>query len=348
MFFAYTNERRCSPFTTRNLFPFLFFPSPPPRSFPRRVISRRSVLTRNLFFFFLPPPPPSLPFLLLFFFLFFFFLYPRTIEKPTTDAHCEHRPPFGFSPPPPLPPPSPPPFPSSLFLSRGLFGGRERTTGWPRREQEGKGEKKKRNPTSWPKLFSEIRRFFRASSEMIFARINPYGRHGNRSASALSTPDVQSLETRPPESSNGRGGGRGRREEGGARDSNSRFREHAAGHAAALLLSIPRFLESLYTIILRICNNLPLVSSRPPASIDGEVRTYSRIVVYETRPRSVPFFFFAPPPSPLSFLRIGVFSAYVNDNFLPTLVSPLLLSPFPFSSVIYIYIYVKFEIFKFD
>ena len=108
-----------------------------------------------------------------------------------------NRPPFGFS----LPPLPLPPF---LPLSRGLFG-RERSTGRPRREREGEREKR-RNPTSWPKLFSEIRRFFRASSEMIFARINPYGRHGNRSASALSTPDVQSLGSRPPESSNGRGG----------------------------------------------------------------------------------------------------------------------------------------------
>lgn len=32
------------------------------------------------------------------------------------------------------------------------------------------------------RLFSEIQRFFRASSEMIFTRINPYGLHGNRSA----------------------------------------------------------------------------------------------------------------------------------------------------------------------
>lgn len=158
---------------------------------------------------------------------------------------------------------------------------------------------------------------------MIFARINPYGRHGNRSASALSTPDVQSLETRPPESSNGRGGEE--EEKGGARNSNSRFREHA-GHAAALLLSIPRFLESLYTIILCIYNNLlhPLLPT--------EKRTYSRIVVYETRPRSVPFFFFDhlfPPPPPLPFLRIGVFSAYVNDNFLP-IVSLLFFFPLPF------------------
>ena len=141
--------------------------------------------------------------LLLFFFFFFFFFFlfffssTRERSKPTTDAHCEPAP-LRF-----LSSSSLPPF--LLFpLSRGLFG-RERSSGRPRREREGEREKR-RNSTSWPKLFSEIRRFFRASSEMIFARINPYGRHGNRSASALSTPDVQSLGSRPPESSNGRGG----------------------------------------------------------------------------------------------------------------------------------------------
>ena len=47
---------------------------------------------------------------------------------------------------------------------------------------EGTARGEEGNPTNRPKLFSEIRRFFRASSEMIFARINPYGRHGNRLA----------------------------------------------------------------------------------------------------------------------------------------------------------------------
>lgn len=72
---------------------------------------------------------------------------------------------------------SSPLFPA-LFLARAARPGRGTMPGKKQREQEGK----RRNPTSWPKLFSEIRRFFRASSEMIFARINPYGRHGNRSA----------------------------------------------------------------------------------------------------------------------------------------------------------------------
>lgn len=75
---------------------FPFFSSPPPLVSSSRNFASFRVNAKSLLFFF---PPP----LLLFFFLFFFFLYPRTIEKPTTDAHCEHRPPFGFSPPPPPP-----------------------------------------------------------------------------------------------------------------------------------------------------------------------------------------------------------------------------------------------------
>lgn len=64
----------------------------------------------------------------------------------------------------------------SLFI---FFPEKARATIWYSgglKKEEGKNEgrrNEKKLNERWPKLFSEIRRFFRASSEMIFARINP-------------------------------------------------------------------------------------------------------------------------------------------------------------------------------
>lgn len=170
-------------------FPFLFLPS-------FRVIPPRSVLTRNVFFF---PPPPSL--------LLFLLLPLLANDRSQRPMLIVNRPPSVslFLLPPSLP---------SFLSPEVCSGASEPPDGRGGSEKE---REKKRNPTSWPKLFSEIRRFFRASSEMIFARINPYGRHGNRSACLV--------HPRRPKS--GKPAARIVEWTRGVRDSNSRFRERA-------------------------------------------------------------------------------------------------------------------------
>lgn len=82
--------------------------------------------------------------------------------KPRTDGHYEPNPP--------------------CFSSRSSFvrrSGKRQNHG---RKEIDWGEEGRRKEEKSNELYSEIRRFFQASSEMIFARINPYGRHGNRSA----------------------------------------------------------------------------------------------------------------------------------------------------------------------
>lgn len=185
-------------------FPFLFLPS-------FRVIPPRSVLTRNVFFF---PPPPSL--------LLFLLLPLLANDRSQRPMLIVNRPPSVslFLLPPSLP---------SFLSPEVCSGASEPPDGRGGSEKE---REKKRNPTSWPKLFSEIRRFFRASSEMIFARINPYGRHGNRSACLV--------HPRRPKS--GKPAARIVEWTRGVRDSNSRFRERAGRNA--LFPSSTRFPES--------------------------------------------------------------------------------------------------------